>query len=87
MFEYIALGIPIVISRTAAVEHDFSDDSLCFFEAGDETALADALFSLYRDIDKRISLATRATEVYEGLYAKSFLTYKQLIMHLAPPGS
>ncbi len=37
MHEYMALGVPVIISRTKAVEAYYDDTCLCFFEAMNKT--------------------------------------------------
>jgi len=69
MFEYIGLGIPVVISRTSAVEAYFDDTMLCYFESGDDRGLADAIIDLYRNPDKRYQLAKNALRLYEQQYS------------------
>lgn len=64
MHEYMALGIPVVVSRTEAVEA-YYDSGVCFFEAGDEEDLAQALLSLYESPDARYRLASDALEAYD----------------------
>ncbi|MCA9907755.1 MAG: glycosyltransferase family 4 protein [Anaerolineae bacterium] len=60
MFEYMAMGKPIVISRTTAAEYYFDDTMLCFFDAGSPQALADAIVDLAENPEKRLSLAKNA---------------------------
>jgi glycosyltransferase involved in cell wall biosynthesis len=43
LFEYVALGIPAVVSRLETLEAHFSDDEVTFFEPGDADSLTDAL--------------------------------------------
>jgi glycosyltransferase involved in cell wall biosynthesis len=65
MFEYIALGLPVVISRTTAAAAYFDDDSMQFCEAGDERDLARAIIALYRDPERRCAIAKHALKRYE----------------------
>ncbi len=65
MFEYMALGIPIVISRTAAAEYYFDDDSVRFFEPGDARDLANAIIDLAEHPEKRLSMAKHALVALE----------------------
>lgn len=46
--EYLTLGIPIVISKTAAHRYYYDDGMVVFFDPEDEEALARAIVSLYR---------------------------------------
>jgi glycosyltransferase involved in cell wall biosynthesis len=66
MQEYMVLGVPVVISRTKAVEYYFDDKSVRFFEPGNQHDLAEAILDLYRNPVTRYHLAKHALEVYEG---------------------
>jgi len=65
MYEYMALGLPVVISRTAAVEAYFDESTLCFFEPGNARDLAGVLTRLSRDVVLRHCLANNALKWYE----------------------
>jgi len=65
MFEYIALGIPIAISRTSAVEAYFDDSCMAYFESGNDQDLAQAIIELYKNPEKRSQLPKNALKVYE----------------------
>lgn len=65
MHEYMALGIPVVISRTRAVEAYYDDSCLCYFEAGNEQDLARAIISLHHHPHQRYQLAKYALQAYE----------------------
>jgi len=40
IFEYLALGRPVIAPRTRGIQDYFSDDALLFFELGDAEDLA-----------------------------------------------
>lgn len=63
--EYIALGIPIVISRTKA--HDFYYDSsmVRFFDPCNAEQLAEAVIELYKDRERRETLICNAHSFLE----------------------
>jgi glycosyltransferase involved in cell wall biosynthesis len=63
MFDYIAMGKPVVSSRTRSVEETFGPSSVELFESGDAADLARALRRLYRSPQRRTELAARAREV------------------------
>jgi glycosyltransferase involved in cell wall biosynthesis len=65
MFEYIELGLPIIISRTTAVEAYFNDDAMTFFEAGNSQSFADAVVGLANDPHKRLQQTQNALVAYE----------------------
>lgn len=84
MFEYIHLGLPIIISRTSAVEAYFDDDSLYFTVAGNPESLAQAIIDLAQNPQKRHDLAHRARETYDNSYAphKQRAVYARLVNQL-----
>lgn len=47
--EYVALGLPVICSRTATMRHYFSDDELLFFEPDNAADLARAIRMLLND--------------------------------------
>jgi glycosyltransferase involved in cell wall biosynthesis len=60
LLEYVALGIPAVVPRLRTIEHYFSDDMVCYFEAGNVESLAACLQRLQRQPDLRRAQAERA---------------------------
>lgn len=69
MVEYIALGIPVVASRTTALETYYGDECICFFESGNAADLAQALLGLRNDPARRARLARKALNTYQPLAA------------------
>jgi glycosyltransferase involved in cell wall biosynthesis len=43
LFEYVSLGIPVVVSRLETLAAHFDADEVTFFESGDVEALAEAI--------------------------------------------
>lgn len=64
MYDYLALGKPVIVSRLQAVQAYFDDDSLCFFEPGNPEDLARAILELYQQPDKRRSLVASSQRLY-----------------------
>jgi glycosyltransferase involved in cell wall biosynthesis len=58
IFDFIAMGLPMVVSRTRSVEQTFPPDCFERFESGNPADLARALRRLHED--HRALLATRA---------------------------
>lgn len=88
MQEYIALGLPAVVTRTTAVEAVYDSSSLLFFESGDAVGLAQALLSLRDDPALRWRLASNALRRYRlhGA-AEQQARYRVVIDQLLTTGS
>lgn len=65
MYDYIAMGKPVICSRTHSVEAYFDDACFEFFTAGDEHDLARAIRRLYDTPELGQRLVQRAAEVSE----------------------
>jgi glycosyltransferase involved in cell wall biosynthesis len=65
MYEYIALGKPVLASRLKSVEAYFGDDALCYFEPGNPESLAQKIVELYYDPARRESLVKNARRLYD----------------------
>lgn len=60
LLEYVSLGIPCIVPRTRTIARYFDDRMVRFFEAENHDSLAAAIVELYRNPDKRESLAREA---------------------------
>jgi glycosyltransferase involved in cell wall biosynthesis len=65
IMEFMAVGVPVVISSTKIDKYYFTDDVVRFFESGNVDALADAMLDLIRDGEKRKTLVRNATAYVE----------------------
>jgi glycosyltransferase involved in cell wall biosynthesis len=65
LFEYIAMGKPVVASDFAAMRGCFGSDSVCYYKPGDVQGLADCILDLYRNPEKRSALSRSAFSVYQ----------------------
>lgn len=65
LFEYIALGIPVIAARTNSIQDYFNDASIMFFEPGNEEDLARCILELYKNSIKRRTLAENAYKIYQ----------------------
>lgn len=65
MYELIAMGTPVITSRTRSVESAFDADCFLWFESGDEHGLAEAVRRLAADPGLAERLARRAAEAAE----------------------
>lgn len=65
MYEYIALRKPVIISRLKAVEENFDDSCIMFFEPGNHEDLARCIVEFHDNPEKRHELAENAYRRYE----------------------
>jgi len=83
MYEYIALHKPVITSRLPAVEENFDDSCLMYFEPGDFKDLARCIRELYHNPPKRILLAENAHRRYEKMrWGTTKKTYVRVIEEL-----
>ncbi len=64
IFEYLALGKPVIAPRTPGIQDYFSKDSLLFFEAGDAKDLAKSIQYAFSHRGEVNEIAKRGQEVY-----------------------
>jgi glycosyltransferase involved in cell wall biosynthesis len=64
IFEYLAIGKPVIAPRTAGILDYFDDDSLVFFEPGDAEDLARGIENAFADPRKLGETARRGQEIY-----------------------
>jgi glycosyltransferase involved in cell wall biosynthesis len=60
LLEYVALGIPVICSRTETIEAYFDDSMIQYVESGNADDLAQKVLDLYRNPSKRKTLASNA---------------------------
>ncbi|HET9417261.1 MAG TPA: glycosyltransferase family 4 protein [Candidatus Limnocylindria bacterium] len=65
LMEYVALGVPAVVSRSSATTAYFDDSMVRYVPPGDVDALAMAIRDLVNDPEGRLSLARRAQRFAE----------------------
>lgn len=64
IFEYLALGKPVIAPRTPGIEDYFGADSLLFFESGDAASLAQQIEYVYLQPAAAVKTAERGQEVF-----------------------
>jgi len=64
IFEYLALGKPVIAPRTPGIQDYFTDDSLFFFESGDADELARELCEVYADPERAVTITECGQQVY-----------------------
>ncbi|MGA2226531.1 MAG: glycosyltransferase [Syntrophobacteraceae bacterium] len=67
VFEFMALGVPVILSKTRIDDFYFDDSVVRFFEPENCRELADAIATLALDANKRQTLAANAQEFVKGL--------------------
>ena len=60
IFEFMALGVPVIVANTRVDSYYFNDHVVKFFQAGDEQSLADAMLSMIQNAELRKTLAESA---------------------------
>jgi glycosyltransferase involved in cell wall biosynthesis len=65
LLEYIAVGLPVAVSRTPGVERYFDESMVSFFEPGNAEALAEAILLLHRNKEERARLVKNAGNVLD----------------------
>jgi glycosyltransferase involved in cell wall biosynthesis len=62
IMEFMAVGVPVIVSNTKVDRFYFDDSVVCFFESGNAHALAQKMLELLRNPDLRRELILRASE-------------------------
>jgi glycosyltransferase involved in cell wall biosynthesis len=65
IFEYLAMGRPVIVPNTRGIRDYFGNGSALFFEPGDPESLGDAILDVYRNPQKAESILTLGKNVYE----------------------
>lgn len=64
IFEYLALGKPVIAPRTLGIQDYFGMDSLLFFESGDAKGLAQKIEYVYAHSREAVEIARRGQGVF-----------------------
>ncbi len=62
IMEFMSLGVPMVVSSTKIDRYYFNDSVVRFFESGNADALAEAMFDVLSNTEKRANLVKQASE-------------------------
>ena len=62
IYEFMAVGIPTIVSRTMIDEYYFNDDLVCFFNSDDKEDLGKSMLRLINNPDIRKKLSSNASE-------------------------
>jgi glycosyltransferase involved in cell wall biosynthesis len=68
LFEYVALGIPVVAADLPTLRTHFSEAEILFFDAGSASSLAAMLASVADDYDAALDRARAAKARYRATY-------------------
>jgi glycosyltransferase involved in cell wall biosynthesis len=68
LFEYVVLGIPVVVSDLPTLRRHFSSEEVEFFRAGDAQALRNALVRVADDYEAALARAAAARDRYRESY-------------------
>ena len=66
VFEYAAMGKPVVASRLPMVEHSFPPGTVAAYTPGDAEAMADAIVAFADDAVERDAAVTRTAEIVKA---------------------
>jgi glycosyltransferase involved in cell wall biosynthesis len=68
LFEYVAIGVPVVCAGLETLRDHFDDDELLFYDPGDPRDLPRKLLWAYRHQDEMLERAHRTRERYVACY-------------------
>jgi len=86
LFEYVALGVPVVSADLPTIREHFSDDEVRFFRAGNADSLAEALLDVATDPAAAQERATRAmTRYQEYSWPRQAAKYAELLDRMTSP--
>jgi glycosyltransferase involved in cell wall biosynthesis len=75
--EFLAVGTPMIISRTTSTQYYYDDSMVMFFKPGDHYDLARCIIELYKDRYQRKALTQNAERFNQkhswGHYKKIYL--------------
>jgi len=84
--EFMAMGVPVIVSDTKVDRHYFDDSVVRFFQGDDEDDLARCMLDLIRHPEKRMALVQRAEQfVANKDWALNKQEYLDLVDCFAPP--
>ncbi|MBN1219965.1 MAG: glycosyltransferase family 4 protein [Anaerolineae bacterium] len=84
LMEYVSLGIPVIASRTSAIEAYFDETTIEFFAPGNVDDLARCLLKLHTDRNRREQLVQNGTKFREQYkWGKISTEYASLVVRLS----
>jgi len=83
IFEYLALGKPVITPRSPGITDYFDDDSLVFFELGDDVDLARKMEFVFNRPEKAVDITRRGQEIHQAhMWREERLTLLDLVTRL-----
>jgi glycosyltransferase involved in cell wall biosynthesis len=85
IFEYLALGKPVIAPRTMGIQDYFGPESLIFFESGNAEDLAQRIKYVFSHPDEILQIAERGQQVYLAhTWSQERQTLVNLVSELLP---
>jgi glycosyltransferase involved in cell wall biosynthesis len=86
IFEYLALGRPVICPRTSGIQDYFTEDSLMYFDPGNVDDLAKKIEYVATHRDEAVDIAKRGQQVYLAhTWAQERQTLVNLVSDLLDP--
>jgi glycosyltransferase involved in cell wall biosynthesis len=64
IFEYLAIGKPVVVPRTKGICDYFDECSINFFEPGNVSSLAESILKIYHEPERQEKIVQRGINIY-----------------------
>jgi len=64
IFEYLAIGKPVVVPRTKGICDYFDECSINFFEPGNVSSLAESILKIYNESEQQEKIVRRGMNIY-----------------------
>jgi len=88
IFEFMAMGVPVIVSDTKIDRYYFNDSLVRFFKGGDENDLAQCMLDLIQHPEKRRALVDNAAGfIQQNDWTIKKGEYLELVARLTGPGS
>jgi len=86
IWEFMALGVPVVASRTETQTRFFDDSAIQYFQSEDEEDLVRAVLSVYRNPELKRQLITNGTRyIQQGTWEGTMAPYLSVVDALVRP--